>query len=257
MEAGPKENDMTPWTLVSKAANTFHDLQVHRDIPILFSDSNNFPVATTGTTTSEEVGHIEVFLGGFTQGGVRRYTEAEIMAVGAWNLFGKRNVKRIWSSGKLPASESPDTCIAAVQAELDAAVDYVLTMDERFEADRTRIAAALELAAPHDYKTRAGYEAACAAAGASALTDKDCERVRFGVFTFPEYDATDVIRITLAQRRLIAMDHAKKAQAAVAVRDVQPAEVPAMGGQIWEPCERCGHEPVYLPLFLCAQCWPR
>lgn len=248
---------MTPWTLVSKATATFHGLQVHRGIPVLFSASSDFPVATTGTTTTEEAAHIAVWLGGFTQGGVSRYTEANIMVMGARNLFGKRNVKRIWASGKLPASESPDTCIAAVQAELDAAVDFLLAMDKRFEADRARIAAALDPATPHDYETRAGYEAACAAAGAPALTDTDCERVRFGVFSFPEYDAADVIRMTLAQRRLMAMDHATKAQAAVAVHDIQPAEVPAMGGQLWEPCEQCGQEPVYLPLHRCQHCWPK
>lgn len=26
-------------------------------------------------------------------------------------------------------------------------------------------------------------------------------------------------------------------------------------GQLWEECE-CGNEPVYLPLHLCAECWP-
>ena len=29
-----------------------------------------------------------------------------------------------------------------------------------------------------------------------------------------------------------------------------------MQGQLWEECERCGKEPVYLPYFLCEDCWP-
>lgn len=28
-------------------------------------------------------------------------------------------------------------------------------------------------------------------------------------------------------------------------------------GQIWEECERCGCEPVYIPLMLCLDCWPQ
>lgn len=31
----------------------------------------------------------------------------------------------------------------------------------------------------------------------------------------------------------------------------------AKQGQLWEPCERCGAEPVYLPLHLCDKCWPK
>ena len=33
--------------------------------------------------------------------------------------------------------------------------------------------------------------------------------------------------------------------------------VPAKTGQLWEECERCGQEPVYLPLLLCENCWPK
>lgn len=29
-----------------------------------------------------------------------------------------------------------------------------------------------------------------------------------------------------------------------------------MTGQLWEPCPRCGAEPVYMPLHLCESCWP-
>lgn len=28
-------------------------------------------------------------------------------------------------------------------------------------------------------------------------------------------------------------------------------------GQLWEPCPRCGTEPVYMPLMLCETCWPK
>lgn len=31
---------------------------------------------------------------------------------------------------------------------------------------------------------------------------------------------------------------------------------PKKEGQLWEECERCGREPVYMPLHLCDRCWP-
>jgi len=34
---------------------------------------------------------------------------------------------------------------------------------------------------------------------------------------------------------------------------VQP---PRKRGQLWEPCEKCGGEPSYMPLHLCSLCWP-
>lgn len=33
--------------------------------------------------------------------------------------------------------------------------------------------------------------------------------------------------------------------------------VPEMGGQLWEECDGCGHEPIYMPLMLCEMCWPK
>lgn len=36
----------------------------------------------------------------------------------------------------------------------------------------------------------------------------------------------------------------------------QASEGPKKTGQLWEPCPRCGQEPVYMPLGLCDDCWP-
>lgn len=35
------------------------------------------------------------------------------------------------------------------------------------------------------------------------------------------------------------------------------AYIPKKEGQVWEPCERCGREPAYMPLHLCDKCWPK
>lgn len=31
---------------------------------------------------------------------------------------------------------------------------------------------------------------------------------------------------------------------------------PQKTGQLWEPCPRCGSEPIYMPLHICESCWP-
>jgi len=33
------------------------------------------------------------------------------------------------------------------------------------------------------------------------------------------------------------------------------ARSPQREGQLWEECEKCGDEPSYMPLHLCANCW--
>jgi len=40
-----------------------------------------------------------------------------------------------------------------------------------------------------------------------------------------------------------------------AVSSVQAG--PKKTGQLWEPCPKCGQEPVYMPLHLCDNCWPK
>lgn len=37
----------------------------------------------------------------------------------------------------------------------------------------------------------------------------------------------------------------------------EKTEITEMGGQLWERCEKCGREPVYMPLHLCEHCWPK
>lgn len=34
-------------------------------------------------------------------------------------------------------------------------------------------------------------------------------------------------------------------------------DIPKPAGQLWEECRRCGEEPIYMPLDLCASCWPK
>lgn len=38
---------------------------------------------------------------------------------------------------------------------------------------------------------------------------------------------------------------------------VQQQTGPRKTGQLWEECQKCGREPVYMPLHLCDYCWPK
>jgi hypothetical protein len=35
-----------------------------------------------------------------------------------------------------------------------------------------------------------------------------------------------------------------------------PSEPPGATGQLWEECECCGREPIYMPHMVCVACWP-
>ena len=56
----------------------------------------------------------------------------------------------------------------------------------------------------------------------------------------------------------IEWERGKKATHAkcAATSSVKTGGGPKKTGQLWEPCPRCGNEPVYMPLQLCDQCWP-
>ena len=53
----------------------------------------------------------------------------------------------------------------------------------------------------------------------------------------------------------IDWEHGKKATH-VKCPEKSVSAGPKKTGQLWEPCPLCGQEPVYMPLDLCAHCWP-
>lgn len=120
---------------------------------------------------------------------------------------------------------------------------------------------------PSSFKERDAYEAACVSAGVEIFTDDRCRSLN-GCFTFPEYEPESVIKCKLAELRKKGMKEKQQEdwdaeqdrkweEKERARREGKPAnETLKKEGQLWEPCKHCGHEPVYLPLFLCTQCWP-
>lgn len=99
--------------------------------------------------------------------------------------------------------------------------------------------------------SRAEYEAACRALGVAAHPDERCSE--WGEFAYPQYLPDQVVEYRLRQWRALGIEQEVKAKA----RPLPPEKVPEPNGQLWEPCELCGREPIYMPLHVCLDCWPK
>lgn len=102
------------------------------------------------------------------------------------------------------------------------------------------------------------YERACGQAGFQPVPDAQLGDYgdRYGEYTL----RADGVFAFVAERILRQLRwEAIKAAPRTMAPTVAPAAAttPPKAGQLWEECGRCGAEPVYMPLHLCAACWPR
>lgn len=168
------------------------------------------------------------------------------LAVIAWNV----------PCGELRTAEEIQALIDSLANQIVEAVERCNSLDDVYAAARQRLSILTDLVP--ECQTRAGYERACAAAGVDALSDGEIAQsygVAYGVFSFPEYQPDHIIMMRLAAARKDALE---KQLAVERMQTQRPATAQTIerGGQLWEPCE-CGREPVYMPLHLCAACWPK
>lgn len=105
-----------------------------------------------------------------------------------------------------------------------------------------------------DQLSRNEYEAACVALNIDTMSDADCQSygVKYGEFSYPHYAGEYVAIMRLAYKRMKFLEK----EAANAAKAPTSYTAPRQEGQLWEPCEHCGTEPVYMPLNLCDRCWP-
>lgn len=157
---------------------------------------------------------------------------------------------------------------AEIQALIDGlapkiaeAVAMCGRLDEIFADAERRMSVASHLKG--ECNTRTGYESACAKAGVAAFSDQEITSsygVDFGDFGFPEYSPETVVQIALARHRKTALEAESKSLPEQTSQKPQTGTTlptpPLKTGQLWEPCI-CGNEPVYMPLHLCANCWPK
>ena len=130
--------------------------------------------------------------------------------------------------------------------------------------------------------SREEYKTQCAAWGVEAHPDADLGDYgdQYGEYWGIPYDAeTDEevaylgdgstaeqcrrngVERLLRQRRFFALEReretAREGSASGTTSGpagATPAERPAIEGQLWEECPRCGREPVYMPSHLCTGC---
>lgn len=107
--------------------------------------------------------------------------------------------------------------------------------------------------------TREEYEAECVGLGFVALSDSELIEFAQGFDSRNADVDFDVVETGLKVQRGYSAEIEMMDVARVAVRKAWGLgpSAPTPGGQIWDGCENCGMEPVYTPLMLCSECWPR
>lgn len=253
---------MTCWT-IDKNYHSHGALAVYeRDgVPVLIARVGTYPSATAddGRSTRDEP-HVLISVGSRQTGEIRAYHGVTVTAMGAWHC-GRRRALTVYDDQHYGGDESrldrePDRWIAAGEAKIPEAIEVLRRLDDQYAA------AAAFGARLNGYPTalsRQAYEAACAEFGVEALPDADCGGywVEYGQFSWPEYSLEKCAFFELARRRArqIATEIAATQAQQHPGREPSPRVVPREG-QLWEECERCGAEPVYMPLHLCDRCWP-
>lgn len=226
-------------------------------VPVLLARTGRYPqaVADDGRST-KDIPHVLISVGGGSINGVQYFNEVTVRAVGTWHN-GRRRELLVFSDVSYDGTRQDATADRWIElgvSKIADAVAVLASMDGQYEAAAAIMARAGKYEAP---MSRGEYEAACGACDVEALSDADCLSygVKYGDFSFPEYPAEHVAKMHLARRRMQQLESER--EAAEPARPVQPDAKPVQMGQLWEACERCGAEPVYMPLHLCDRCWPK
>lgn len=251
------------WQEVNNGGHGKHAIEIfeHLGIPVLVHHLGQYPEATDGAMTTRDCACIKVSIRGRfrsdANGTKPYYTGVAVCAEGA-GCRGMSATKRtllVWQSEDREEREGYAEFVAAARDHLDDAVEVLNTIDSTYDAAEARIAQAW--AYKDSFESRADYERACAVLGVEARSDEACGSygVRYGNFTYPQYDPDHIVTMHLARLRMVALDCAAKVAMTAGAPGVSAAPL-RRAGQLWEACERCGAEPVYMPLHLCEKCWP-
>lgn len=218
--------------------------------PVLVHSCGQYPQAvnTNGETTNDHP-YFSLTYSSIYQGDKTTYRGLQLNGHAGWRQ-GRRETLTIWESTFAPISD--------IQPMINEALDridpaFLATIPAQYDAAAKRIALA------HDYPdvlSRPEYEKACQSVGVECYPDDAC--TQWGSFGFPSYPADVVLEKHLAFKRWCWLnEEAKQVRAEQAAsQSAKSRAIPTPNGQLWEPCERCGHEPVYMPLHLCLTCWP-
>lgn len=222
----------------------------HQGVLVKVHSVGSYPnVANENGIRDRDVPHIEILLQVECCNGTDYYLGAFIKTKQPVDAGGRCRELVAWemTGDRTPG---PEIYIERAKAKLDCAVQLLLGMDDVFEAGYARISEGAPYKVP--FTAREDYEQACAQLNVPALTDQECLSygVKYGVFSFPEYDPEFILKMKLACLRWRGLESLTPTLTS------STTTTPPKAGQLWEPCEHCGTEPCYLPLHLCHNCWP-
>lgn len=241
---------MRQWTVKpGYYADYLDDHFLHEGIPVLVHSMGVYPelISATGES-SHDTPHFTITYQTRTvyrrKEGTAETTYGEIVVNGYYPP-GMRLT--LWEKA-LPGVSDIAPFIEEARQHLDGeALDAI---PRRYADARARIAQA---EAYPDSLSREAYEQACDALDVAAMPDAKCQGR--GVFSYPSYDAEVVLATRMADKRCRGIKTEQVAMSPPASLR-EPEEIRPQG-QLWEPCEACGREPVYLPLHRCLDCWPK
>jgi rubrerythrin len=235
----------------------------HDGVPVLVAHGGRYPTAISDTGLStKETSHILIAVaGGHSSLHGEFYSWVTVTAMGGWESNGYRKVLSVYKENTYDEAQytsSPEHWIAKGKQHLTEAINMLRGMDDVYQNSKNIV----ERGTPYRHPlTREEYETACRECGVEPCTDNECDSygVRYGDFRYPEYSPEHVLAMSLAYNRLRQIDKDKAEREAQARQSADTGvrrEPMAKTGQLWEPCEQCGREPVYMPLLLCDKCWP-
>lgn len=222
---------------------------IHEGIPVLVHSCGQYPVLVNehGEST-RDIPHFTITYAGAYG---KTTTYREIQLTGHAGL--RRGCKQSLTLWSLELDNVSDIAPFIEQAKHHVDVGFLKRIPAKYDAAEQRIAMGNDYP---EYLHRSEYEKACKVLGVECYPDEGC--TPWGSFSYPQYSADAVLahHLSLKRYRQINAEQKQQAEQAAKAQPLRPDPVPKQTGQLWEPCERCGNEPVYMPLQLCNDCWP-
>jgi hypothetical protein len=253
------------WKIVEDEFYTDHAIAVfeYKGIPIIITQGN-YPLASNGTVTTRDHAYIEIYLSSQTHSKTHE-TNDEIITTVTNYYYGFS----IYIFADSKYNFGGRLCLNIFEYKTEKNEEYFYLINESFKHIEKAIEELEKLPFYYDqyYKkleelhkyekfiNREDYENACRQHTVDILTDEECNSygVKFGYFSFPEYSVDYCVKMRLAYLRFLAIEDMRKQKQKHSKNRISIIE---KQGQLWEQCEHCKKEPVYLPLNLCDDCWP-
>jgi len=234
------------------------DWWVEDGVPVIAHSVGSYPslMAADGRTT-KDVAYVRIKLSGPPVRDTELWNTVSVSIVDN-GPGGCGFSEGVWV-GKFEPTENPATLIREAKKHIGEAIAHIPVLRSEVAEAKQRLEAGNAFTSP---MTREQYEAACREIAVDILTDEDCQSygVKYGDFRYPQYSPDHVLTMKLASLRLAGITQAvvaAKNEAGTTSGTISSNKPPRQTGQLWEPCRKCGREPIYMPLMVCDDCWPK